>query len=1525
MSGAAATGGEEKVFNAEDRRVRVLNPRKTPAGGHPVHASIFQVRSRCVTCCKIGIATCFMVEQLNKGRDHPCYYFTTAAHVIFCSDCGEYRWAQIVYEWDPKDYKPSSTFPPDGTVVEENNDRGWLRVPEDYIKNCGKGEWDRYPYDYGIIALRKDNLEQRLKNELDKLSGENAMVHVPMAQQPRMESVDQAFLCGFPAEVKNEKVLGHMYWVPVDKSKKAEPLQDDISFKKRRVQERETSALFAMPQRHMNDGDGDRTNKISSNQELVVKRLYRHYIDSSAGQAGSPVYCYNDEDKEYVVYGIHTGRWLFSDAKSNLYCKVAVRIQEVYKDMSKWIELKEADEQTAPPAQKHSTEGSVEKKQTSYLFGTGTPTSDEPMDEQTSPTIDKDSAESVPSASQSHSDQASQSTAARQDDAGHEHRAADGSCGTFLSTSPLLKVLSEITDFQRFSRSMEGCISRLKREDFAQAVAILINPEYSNDFKDDMQDFIMRNDLGTTNIPDNMQGVIRWAVDQAATREITLAELKKIALDLNPERKKRIEKTFQPTSDEPMDEQTSPTIDKAELDDIISTCNVELRRLRIFFCGKYGTGKSTLIGVILGDEYEQNKDSTEGVNVRRTLATLPANDSQEDVALLPKFSCIKKNELSAQLMTAAIRHQQQQRQQQLVGGIKPGDEAAFGGSSAAGLEAAAAEASTTQEDISISAFKSSNDSSHTPDGDSHMDMSHNQEDRTNELPWPLGLFHGIDDDLKEGLQQIRTEEDQTERTSVEFWDCGGQLAMATQQSICLASERAMFVITFDASKDLRDKVDTEVFRYDKGKTVSIEPLFPGMTHEDFLLMWLSTVSLRMQQSPASTNPNPEAAKTTSVHTAQQSRTGTDLRKTKPKVFLVATHIDLVDDVEEKKKEIIAVVKGISKRLNSAHLQLVGPYFVSNKQPGHPASEMSTFLEDLTEDIRLLEPDMIPLNQMKLEKAITMLQVAATPKQQQTPRPNQTPPDLRMHATFAELKELAKFMSNGSMSDKEFRAALSYYHHIGVVICSDWQDPTAKSLVFLNVDWLLQLFVQLVVLSYDRDNSDRRLLDRVEEIEALQEEGRLSTSLLAAVWKLDQCVQQSLMEIMCHFGLASEILATEPTEYLLPFCISERGRAKTLPANLRYSPPLLVMKFSCAFFPPAVFSRMVIYCVSNKPHEGIRDPVVEYAAITFKFGRQHHVRISWFPIGLLVEVKSSSKSKEEVIAATHQLLRVIKHSLGNLNDQGFVGLEWTHCFQCQRCISNVVDGDDDAGESGHSSRPSTPERTTTSSRQLRRDIGLIELSGDDLLDYAEMEDDDTEELHECKRCKEHTSLPCDYVHYWIRSHSSSTSDAAGNSSTTTRSNSSRNHSSNKRNRQHAGSDSRAAESVSTDAVACDSLELSHGRGGEARPGGSDGEYWFKSPKYVSDIRPWLCDLPAANLRRTLEKHGLLTLSQVHTLMETERLHGKERHNCEMLLESVESAGEDGFVELYNAIEKSTSLTQLFIRIGLKRMREAMPDE
>ncbi|XP_065196912.1 uncharacterized protein LOC135828394 [Sycon ciliatum] len=520
MSGAAATGGEEMVFNAEDRRVRVLNPRKSPAGGHPVHASIFQVRSACKTCKQVAPATCFMVEQLNKGRDHPCYYFTTAAHVLCCSDCGEYCWIQIVYEWDPKKPKPSSTFLPDETFVEENNDRGWLRVPEDYVKNCGegKGDWDRYLYDYGIIALRKDNLEQRLKDELDKLSGENAMVRKPMAQQPRMESVDQAFLCGFPGEVKKEAVRGHMYWMPVDKAKKAEPLLDDIGFKKRSGQERETSALFAMPQRHTNDGDGDGNNKSSSNQDLVVKRLYRHYIDSSGGQSGSPVYSYDDEEDEYIVYGIHAGYWRFEDAKSNLYCNVAVRMQEVYKDMSEWIKGKEDDKHTAKPAQKHSTEGFVEKKQRSYLFGTGI----EGMKNSKPGTEDVGKPDEDPTTA----------------------LPVDSPLGPIGS-----KRLKDIDDPKKFAKSLQDFVDKNERKDFGRKAVEAVDPSRKNNSPNVLRDFHqLKEDSidGPWKGQENFMCIIYYLI--VKKREMTIHALFEMLTPCAPQNTGRIKKELMAAS-----------------------------------------------------------------------------------------------------------------------------------------------------------------------------------------------------------------------------------------------------------------------------------------------------------------------------------------------------------------------------------------------------------------------------------------------------------------------------------------------------------------------------------------------------------------------------------------------------------------------------------------------------------------------------------------------------------------------------------------------------------------------------------------------------------------------------------------------------------------------------------------------------------------------------------------------------------------------------------------------------------------
>ncbi|XP_065189153.1 uncharacterized protein LOC135819809 isoform X3 [Sycon ciliatum] len=110
------------------------------------------------------------------------------------------------------------------------------------------------------------------------------------------------------------------------------------------------------------------------------------------------------------------------------------------------------------------------------------------------------------------------------------------------------KLLSEVHDWEEFSRSLEGCVSRVNREGFAKAVAVLIDPDNANGFKDTIQDFIARNGHGSTDLQNNLYGVIRWAVDKRTIHEVTLAELEKIALRLNPDKKKSIHKTFRRNS-----------------------------------------------------------------------------------------------------------------------------------------------------------------------------------------------------------------------------------------------------------------------------------------------------------------------------------------------------------------------------------------------------------------------------------------------------------------------------------------------------------------------------------------------------------------------------------------------------------------------------------------------------------------------------------------------------------------------------------------------------------------------------------------------------------------------------------------------------------------------------------------------------------------------------------------------------------------------------------------------------------------
>ncbi|XP_065196997.1 uncharacterized protein LOC135828478 [Sycon ciliatum] len=359
--------GEEKVFSSLDRRTAISDRTQSK---HVAHSSIFQVFSACRGCNMIAPGTCFLLEELNRVRNaDTAYYFTTAAHVIYCATHAEYSYIKIAWNWKPEDESPVEAYPSGKkTFIWRDSEAGWLAVSPGYSEHCSEKHqvYDRYPYDFGVIALRKEFINDDVCAQLDKLIQNGAMFRKP---NTRHEFIDKAYLCGYAGEVKGKNVRGNLYWVGESESKKGEDLQDQpLERSVRSGKERSTSSLFSMPQRHHSNTAPDGVKKWDSNAALAVKNLYRHYIDASGGQSGSPIYTITDDD-EFVAVAIHVGFWQFSGVRESLWCNVAVRISETFREMRSWIQ--ENSQKAASELGQLSVESFREKSSASYLFGTG--------------------------------------------------------------------------------------------------------------------------------------------------------------------------------------------------------------------------------------------------------------------------------------------------------------------------------------------------------------------------------------------------------------------------------------------------------------------------------------------------------------------------------------------------------------------------------------------------------------------------------------------------------------------------------------------------------------------------------------------------------------------------------------------------------------------------------------------------------------------------------------------------------------------------------------------------------------------------------------------------------------------------------------------------------------------------------------------------------------------------------------------------------------------------------------------------
>ena len=660
-----------------------------------------------------------------------------------------------------------------------------------------------------------------------------------------------------------------------------------------------------------------------------------------------------------------------------------------------------------------------------------------------------------------------------------------------------------------------------------------------------------------------------------------------------------------------------------------TVCN--FNRLRLILLGEFGTGKTNFSLALVGGDFKPNLESSPSVTVSRTWLRGLLSDIQQ-LPCLPLFTALKENESLLATQTAHQLLQQEASEEQAPHGDMPGSD-------------------TT--DNPVSDFPP-NPTTVAPQ---QSEVRFGKEQSSPKLLLVAPELSGLSPDLLKQISQAMRASigELANATHVEVWDCGGQMTMSAHQSVCMVPSQSLFAMVLNCNKDPREHVDRDVYRY-KDRALQSPPLFPKMTHLDYLRMWLSTLSLRQETTGSSEGSR------------QQPCTA----------VIICTHIDVVENVQETKRVYTQIIKEIvddCKLRSAGGLVIRGPFFVDNRSVDKsqcPDSEMMKVQECLAELITKLQRENVPLLRLKLEYVLRSLHtssgVMASPEDRILP-----------HITFETFSNFADSVSNSTMSEEDVCDALSYFHQHSVVICRDHSDPKPDSIIFVSVEWLLLQFMELLSCPLV-NNAEPSMFKATtkSDIEHLQRTGFARPTLLQELWRgHSEKVQDALAEAMCMLHLAcwryqpseesSSSSASDGCPMLyVPFAIGKEPRS--LPRCLAGKsplPPLMYVFKKCPLFPPPLFSRFAMLMVKRVCSRSEQDDVdVHFATLQYPNEQGAYVRVTWSPSGLVAELFPRKDERTRHSAAV--LCEDIDDCLASLRKEGYVGLKGERRFLCPSC-------------------------------------------------------------------------------------------------------------------------------------------------------------------------------------------------------------------------------------------------------------------
>ncbi len=458
--------------------------------------------------------------------------------------------------------------------------------------------------------------------------------------------------------------------------------------------------------------------------------------------------------------------------------------------------------------------------------------------------------------------------------------------------------------------------------------------------------------------------------------------------------------------------------------------------------------------------------------------------------------------------------------------------------------------------IAVNLFKPSTPGSQLPSSDSKQSPSADS------------VIEDILKAVRDRLTKQSHRQHQQSDVFIRIWDCGGQLVFLNILPAFL-TPRTLFMLTFDASKDLNQKL--QVATLQQGTIVHTEDYHLSTT--ELILQWMASIhshlSLRKQ--------------------------GKGLERF-PRVMLVGTHRDELCGASggctSSEQSIREHLHSQYKDKYYADLLLPSPlYLVDNTRAGEGENE-----DPVVKEIRQTVQDFVS-DDLSVPTPVTWVLFRKVMQSVFKDKP------------VVNLQEVQAVAKACFIPPEAVPSVLNFYHQLGVFLY--FADvPALRDVVITDPQWLIDNIAKVLCPKGLTDGGMERLW------ELLRSKGILVQKLYEAVLAGCGINPQALVDLLDHFLLAAPVPPKKNHPYasskwyFVPSMLSgPSGCSQPTPsdANPTYKAETVHLTFSSHYVPPGFFVRLIASMAHEKQFT-VLFSYVDRLNVTFRYGEVDELRL-----------------------------------------------------------------------------------------------------------------------------------------------------------------------------------------------------------------------------------------------------------------------------------------------------------------------------